>query len=196
MLQSSSMKEIFGPPLRAAAFAAFVAGLLLLLLNPPSLSGIGDLLTLLVGALAIALGTAWIVVRLAGREMPEREFQRLVARSDALAAMPPPDRPPTEFDELVMKALDDLPQEFRELVASTPVIVSQGGAERGAYGLYMGATVANDGYPSRIVIYQDTLERDFGHDPVLLRAQVQRTVRHELAHHLGWNESGVRGLGL
>jgi predicted Zn-dependent protease with MMP-like domain len=196
MLQSSWMKEIFGPPLRAAAFAAFVAGLLLLLLNPPSLSGFGGLLTLLVGALAIALITAWIVVRLAGKEMPEREFQWLVARSDALAAMPPPDRAPTEFDELVMKALDDLPQEFRELVASTPVIVSQGGAERGAYGVYVGATVANDGYPSRIVIYQDTLERDFGHDPELLRAQVERTVRHELAHHLGWDESGVRGLGL
>jgi predicted Zn-dependent protease with MMP-like domain len=46
------------------------------------------------------------------------------------------------------------------------------------------------------VIYQDTLERDFGHDPDLLRAQVERVVKHELAHHLGWGESGVRGLGL
>ena len=38
--------------------------------------------------------------------------------------------------------------------------------------------------------------RDFGHDIDLLRAQVVRTVRHELAHHLGWDEDGVRGLGL
>jgi predicted Zn-dependent protease with MMP-like domain len=38
--------------------------------------------------------------------------------------------------------------------------------------------------------------RDFGHDPELLKAQVTRTVRHELAHHLGWGEPGVRGLGL
>ena len=59
------------------------------------------------------------------------------------------------------------------------------------------APVARDTYPDRIVIYQDTLERDFGHDPAeLLRAQVERTVRHELAHHLGWGERGVRGLGL
>jgi predicted Zn-dependent protease with MMP-like domain len=56
--------------------------------------------------------------------------------------------------------------------------------------------VARDSYPDRIVIYQDTLERDFGHDPDLLRAQVERTVRHEVAHHLGWDERGVRGLGL
>jgi predicted Zn-dependent protease with MMP-like domain len=190
------MKEIFGPPLRAAAFAALIAGLLLLLLNPPSLSGFDDLVTLAVAALAIVLITAWAVVRVTGREMPEPEFQRLVARSDALAAMPPPERPPSDFDELVMQALDDLPEEFRRLVETTPVIVSSGGHEVGAYGLYVGATVANDGYPSRIVIYQDTLERDFGHDPELLRAQVERTVRHELAHHLGWNEPGVRGLGL
>jgi predicted Zn-dependent protease with MMP-like domain len=77
------------------------------------------------------------------------------------------------------------------------VTVSNRGREHGAYGLYMGATVAREGsYPDRIVIFQDTLERDFGHDPALLRAQVERTVRHEIAHHLGWNESGVRGLGL
>jgi predicted Zn-dependent protease with MMP-like domain len=190
------MREIFGPPLRAAALAAFIAGLLLLLLNPPSLSGVGDLVTLLVGALAIMLITASVVVAVTGREMPEPEFQRLVARSDALASMPPPDRPPSEFDELVVEALDDLPEQFRRLVESTPVIVSSGGHEQRAYGLYVGATVAGDGYPSRIVIYQDTLERDFGHDPELLRAQVERTVRHELAHHLGWDELGVRGLGL
>ena len=61
---------------------------------------------------------------------------------------------------------------------------------------YIGGTVARDIYPDRIVIYQDTLERDFGYDPALLRAQVERTLRHELAHHLGWHEQGVRGLGL
>jgi len=56
--------------------------------------------------------------------------------------------------------------------------------------------VARDNYPDRIVIYQDTLERDFGGDSELLEAQVERTLRHELAHHLGWNEPGVRELGL
>ena len=38
--------------------------------------------------------------------------------------------------------------------------------------------------------------RDFGDDPAELRAQVTRTVRHELAHHLGADELGVRELGL
>jgi predicted Zn-dependent protease with MMP-like domain len=190
------MREILLPPLRAAAATAFIAGVALLLLNPPALGGLGDLLTIIVVAVAIVLITAWLTTVMIGKEIPEPEFRRLVDRSEALASLPPPERPPSEFDELVMQALDDLPQEFREVLEQTPVVISHLGREHGAYGHYMGGTVARDIYPDRIVIYQDTLERDFGHDPALLRAQVERTVRHELAHHLGWNESGVRGLGL
>jgi predicted Zn-dependent protease with MMP-like domain len=190
------MREIFGPPLRAAAFTALLTGLILLLLNPPSFGGLGDLLAVLAGVLAIVLITAWATVALLGKEMPQHDFERLVARSDALAALPPPDRPPSEFDELVMEALDELPEPFRTVLERTPVTVSRRGHEQHAYGQYIGGTVARDIYPDHIVIYQDTLERDFGHDPALLRAQVVRTVRHELAHHLGWDERGVRGLGL
>jgi predicted Zn-dependent protease with MMP-like domain len=190
------MREIVGPPLRAAALSAFVVGLVLLLLNPPTLAGAGDLLVLLVGAVAIVLIAAWGTVALIGREMPEPKFRRLVDRSEALASLPPPDRPPSEFDELVVQALDDLPERFRELLEHTPVVVSSHGHEHHAYGHYIGGTIARDIYPDRIVIYQDTLERDFGRNPELLRAQVERTVRHELAHHLGWDERGVRDLGL
>jgi predicted Zn-dependent protease with MMP-like domain len=70
------------------------------------------------------------------------------------------------------------------------------------FGLYQGTPLTERRWdhantlPDRIVIYQDTLERDFGWDPDLLRAQVERTLRHELAHHLGWHERGVSELGL
>ena len=190
------MREILGPSLRAAAGVAFLTGLVLLLLEPPSLGGLGDLLVLLVVAVAIVLVTAWVTVVLIGEEVPEPEFRRLVDRSEALASLPAPDWPPSEFDELVMEALDDLPERFCDLLEHTPVVVSNRGHEHRAYGHYIGGTIARDVYPDRIVIYQDTLERDFGHDPELLRAQVERTVRHEVAHHLGWDEPGVRGLGL
>ena len=189
------MKEILGL-LRPAAITALVAGLALLLLNPPSFTGLRELLVLLAGAVVFVLLAAWATVALIGNEMPESEFRRLVDRSEALAKLPPPDQPPSEFDELVMHALDDLPDEFRALLEHTPVVVSSRGNEHHAYGHYLGGTIARDTYPDRIIIYQDTLERDFGNDPELLRAQVERTVRHELAHHLGWDERGVRGLGL
>jgi predicted Zn-dependent protease with MMP-like domain len=190
------VREALGPPLRAAAFTALIVGLVVLLINPPSLGGVDDLMVLVAGAVALVLLSAWLTVAMIGKEMPEPEFQRLVHRSEALAALPPADRPPSEFDELVMEALDELPQDFHEVLDHTPVLVSNRGHEEHAYGQYIGGTVARDSYPDRIVIYQDTLERDFGYDPGLLRAQVERTVRHEIAHHLGWDERGVRGLGL
>jgi predicted Zn-dependent protease with MMP-like domain len=190
------MREIVGPPLRAAALIAFITGLVLLFLNAPSLGGLEDLVTLVAAAAAVILITAWVTVAMIGEELPEPEFRRLVDRSEVLATLPPPDNPPSEFDELVMRALDDLPEQFQQVLAETPVVVSNLGHEHRAYGHYIGGTVARDYFPDRIVIYQDTLERDFGHDPGLLRAQVERTVRHEVAHHLGWDEPGVRGLGL
>jgi len=190
------MKDDLWPALRAAALCAFLAGLLLLLLNPPDLSGFERLLALITGIVAFVLVAALLAVLFMGRETPEPEFQRLVDRSETLATLPPPARPPSEFDELVVEAIDELPDEFRKLLEDTPVVISDLGREHRAYGLYMGGTVARDIYPDRIVIYRDTLERDFGHDRDLLRAQVQRVVRHELAHHLGWDEPGVRGLGL
>jgi predicted Zn-dependent protease with MMP-like domain len=149
------------------------------------------------GALALALLTAWAFVAMSGADsMPEHEFERLVRRSEELAREPDLRMGLSDFDLMVADAIDDLPREFQELLDRTPVVVSHLGAENRAYGHYFGDTVARDNYPDRIVLYQDTLERDFGHDPELLRAQVERTLRHELAHHLGWHERGVQDLGL
>jgi predicted Zn-dependent protease with MMP-like domain len=97
---------------------------------------------------------------------------------------------------LVADAIDALPQEFQRVLEKVAVVVSDLGTEAHAYGQYYGDGVAREAYEDRIVIYRDTLERDFGHDRALLAAQVERTLRHELAHHLGWDEGGVGGLGL
>jgi predicted Zn-dependent protease with MMP-like domain len=101
-----------------------------------------------------------------------------------------------DFKVLVRAALDELPLEFHRALEHVAVVVSDSGRRRGAYGLYEGGTTARDYFHDRIVIFRDTLLRDFGRDPELLKAQVTRTVRHELAHHFGWDEKGVRGLGL
>jgi predicted Zn-dependent protease with MMP-like domain len=105
-------------------------------------------------------------------------------------------REPEEFESLVADAIDRLPEEFQRVLAGVAVVVSDLGTEVHAYGQYYGDGVAQDRYEDRIVIYRDTLERDFGHDPELLARQVEQTLRHELAHHLGWDEDGVGGLGL
>jgi predicted Zn-dependent protease with MMP-like domain len=101
-----------------------------------------------------------------------------------------------QFEGLVADAIDALPEEFQKVLENVAVVVSDLGTEHHAYGMYYGDGIARDRYEDRIVIYRDTLERDFGHDGKLLARQVERTLRHELAHHLGWDEHGVGGLGL
>lgn len=191
------MLDALSTPLKAAAAAFFAVGLVFVFLNPPSLSGAEGLAWFALGGLALAGLTAWAFVALTGKDaMPDDEFERLVRRSEEMARDPDLLHGASEFDLLVAEAIDRLPPEFQELLDQTPVVVSQLGAENRAYGHYFGDTVAGDNYPDRIVLYQDTLVRDFGWDPELLRAQVERTLRHELAHHLGWHETGVRDLGL
>lgn len=101
-----------------------------------------------------------------------------------------------EFEQLVADAIDGLPADFQRVLERVPVIVSDLGEDANAYGEYFGDGVARDFFEDRIVIYRDTLERDFGHDRELLARQVEQTLRHELAHHLGYIERGVENLGL
>jgi predicted Zn-dependent protease with MMP-like domain len=104
--------------------------------------------------------------------------------------------PMDDFETLVADAIDRLPPEFQRVLERVPVIVSELGQDAAAYGEYFGDGVARDFFEDRIVIYRDTLERDFGHDRELLSRQVEQTLRHELGHHLGFGERGVEGLGL
>jgi predicted Zn-dependent protease with MMP-like domain len=167
-----------------------------------------------VGAVAVVLFSVFGVIgmRLADYREPEseEEFEKVVLRAERLAregVAAEPDESEfldldpyddDDFEALVADALDELPDLLHRLVENhnVAVVISDGGRRRGAYGLYHGDGASRDDVPDRIVIYRDTLRRDFGHDPELLREQVTRTVRHELAHHVGFDELGVRDLGL
>ncbi len=214
-----------GPPTARnsliAAIAAMIVGIavLTILAGFSGSSAVRVLQGLAVfGACAILVGGAVVLalVRLAGWRDPEseKEFEAIVQNVERLAADDSWEYPDEEgydieedddvfdlrneedFRALVRAAIDDLPLEFHRALEHVAVVISDGGARRRAYGLYQGDTVARDYFHDRIVIFRDTLLRDFGDDRDQLRAQVTRTLRHELAHHLGWDENGVRGLGL
>jgi predicted Zn-dependent protease with MMP-like domain len=107
-----------------------------------------------------------------------------------------------EFEALVSSALDELPIEFQRVLEHVAIVVSDRGTEHHAYGMYVGSRLrgtpffGGGGVPDEILIFRDTLVRDFGEDPDGLRKHVIQTVRHELGHHLGFDEAGVRKLGL
>ena len=107
-----------------------------------------------------------------------------------------------EFEALVRSALDQLPTKFQEALDDVAIVVSDRGSENHAYGMYVGTRLGGQpffgggGVPDEILIFRDTLVRDFGGDPERLRLQVTRTVLHEVGHYLGFDESGVRKLGL
>jgi predicted Zn-dependent protease with MMP-like domain len=178
----------------------------------PTVKAIETIAVVVVVAAVLFGAFVLIGLRMADYREPEseEEFEQVVLRAerlarDGVAAEPEEseflDLDPyddEDFEELVRDALDELPDLLRALVENhnVAVVISDGGRRQRAYGLYHGDGATRDDVPDRIVIYRDTLRRDFGQDPELLRAQVTQTVRHELAHHVGFDELGVRDLGL
>jgi predicted Zn-dependent protease with MMP-like domain len=205
-------------PLRRVGVSALIAmstGLVVLVVSQgfSSIGAVRALEDVALGVIvaAVLMGSvAFVAVHLANWREPESdaEFEEIVRHSEALAreglAVAPDegeflDLDPLDdedFEELVRDALDDLPDLLRNALAHVAVVISDGGRRRGAYGLYQGDGATRDNTHDRIVIFRDTLRRDFGHDPDLLRDQVTRTVRHELAHHVGFDELGVSRLDL
>jgi predicted Zn-dependent protease with MMP-like domain len=206
------------PPLRRIGFAAAIAlsvGLCVIVVSD-GFSTSFPMRLMEAGAIAVAATAVFagvvvgIATRLADWREPEgeAEFEQVVERSERLAAeglavepdetdfLEPDPLSDDGFEELVRDALDDLPDLLRNALEHVAVVISDQGRKHRAYGLYQGDGAHRDDYPDRIVIFRDTLRRDFGHDPDALRDQVTRTVRHELAHHVGFDEMGVQGLGL
>jgi predicted Zn-dependent protease with MMP-like domain len=115
------------------------------------------------------------------------------------------------FERLVTQALDELPGDVLahldnvEVVVETaadPDTLRQVGARdpMELLGFYHGVplTERGQGYnlvlPDKISIYQLPIER-LCRTPEAIRAQVKRTVIHELAHHFGIDDDRLRQLG-
>ena len=104
--------------------------------------------------------------------------------------MPPPSS--DGFEELVSDALDALPDDIAALMSNVAVTVEdEPPPGQRLLGLYQGVPLGNRGpyyrgaLPDKITIYRGPIERMAGGDPERLRAQVRRTVFHEIAHHFG-----------
>jgi predicted Zn-dependent protease with MMP-like domain len=115
------------------------------------------------------------------------------------------------FGELVERALDELPEQFAELLEEVPVEVrdrpspaqlQQLGLGRGELllGLYQGRprterSVEDSGrLPDVIYIFQEPIEWVSAGEEELVQ-QVRKTVLHEIGHHFGLDEEDLDELG-
>ena len=113
------------------------------------------------------------------------------------------------FESVVIEALDSLPPEFARLMTNVEVQIEPRPTRehrrmvglkpwQTLYGLYQGVPLTERSggspiLPDVITIFQQPLERDFpGRDA--LRAQVRRTVLHEIAHFFGISDARLRDL--
>lgn len=118
---------------------------------------------------------------------------------------------PEEFEQLVVQALDALPEFFQQKLQNIEVVVADWpttaelqrvGMKPGQLllGLYQGVPLtrrtSNYGLvlPDKITIFQGPIER-ICRTPERVVRQVQRTVKHEIAHHFGISDDRLRELG-
>ncbi len=113
------------------------------------------------------------------------------------------------FETLVLEALDALPLEFARYLDNLEIQIewrptrdhrrSVGLAPgQTLYGLYQGVPLTErvgggPMLPDLITIFQEPLQRDFP-NPDLLRAQVRRTILHEIAHFFGISDQRLHDL--
>lgn len=114
------------------------------------------------------------------------------------------------IEAMVVRALDELPVEFRQRLDNLAVVVEDaatfddydGLAGRGGtlLGLYRGVplTVRRSHYgmvpPDKIIVFKRPLER-LARDEEHLYDLVRHTVQHEIAHHFGISDARLRELG-
>ncbi len=107
---------------------------------------------------------------------------------------------PGRFEDMVVTALDGLPEDLGRLMRNVAVIVEHDPGPPGLLGLYEGIplTERTSDYagvlPDRITIYRNpTLRVCDSEDDVI--DEVATTVVHEIAHHFGIDDQRLHDLG-
>ena len=114
------------------------------------------------------------------------------------------------FLELVSSALENLPQTVHDALDNVEIVTQEwpssdqvDGIEQNDYyqllGLYEGVPLVERAnytmvLPDRVTLFQRPLEAMCA-TPQELQFEIQTTIVHELAHHLGWGEEDIHRMG-
>lgn len=114
------------------------------------------------------------------------------------------------FEELVARAVNDLPEEFREQLENIDVVVedlpsseqlrhTRTGRDQILLGLYEGVPHTKRGSyyglvpPDKITVFQKNIELTHSSESDIIR-EIGQVVRHEIAHHFGIGDARLREL--
>ena len=103
------------------------------------------------------------------------------------------------FQKLVREAVLSLPENIRKKMDNIDIVIEKGSPRGLLLGLYEGVpkTAWGRGFgmmlPDKITIFQSPIER-MSRTPKEVKEIVKETVYHEIAHHFGFDEKGVREL--
>jgi predicted Zn-dependent protease with MMP-like domain len=107
---------------------------------------------------------------------------------------------PDAFEDMVVAALDSLPEDLGRLMRNVAVTVEHGPGRPGLLGLYQGIplTSRTSQYagvlPDRITIYRRAICAICDSEAEVVE-QVRRTVIHEVGHHFGIDDDRLTELG-
>lgn len=116
-----------------------------------------------------------------------------------------------DFERALRRALDDLPEMFRDALRNVAVVVEDWPPgwlldeleippDDTLYGFYHGIplperSVSDSGnLPDKISVYRGPLEEDFPDRAELIR-QIRTTLLHEIGHYFGMDEEDLSRLG-
>ena len=104
------------------------------------------------------------------------------------------------FEEMVVTALDGLPEDLGRLMRNVAVMVEHDAGPPGLLGLYQGVPLTSRTtqyagvLPDRITIYRQAICAVCRTEEEVAD-EVRRTVVHEVAHHFGIEDHRLRELG-
>ncbi len=117
----------------------------------------------------------------------------------------------SEFNKLVNESVEALPERIKKKLNNVEIIVEEGDSPNNSlFGLYQGISQLRRGssyglgptLPDKITIWKGTIEKyafweskgDLKTADLKTMSMVRRVVWHEIGHHFGFDEKGIRKL--
>lgn len=117
-----------------------------------------------------------------------------------------------EFEELALKALKELPEDFGDRLENVDIVIEDEpdmdvvrnlglGSKGHLLGLYQGVPLKDRTHyygmimPDKITLYKANIERTCGASREDLYQRIKHVLQHEIAHHFGISDKRLEDLG-